>query len=44
MGDGLEGPKLDPEGQRAEVGFLTGPQTRGFRAFKALCLASVAFK
>jgi len=36
----LEGPKLELEGPKAEVGF----PTRGFRAFKALCLAFMAFK
>jgi len=36
-----EGPKLEPEGLRAEVGLPT--PTWGFRAFKALCLAFVAF-
>jgi len=38
----LEGLKLEPEGQRAEVGFPAADL--GFRAFMALCLAVVAFK
>jgi len=37
-----EGPKLEPEGPRAEVGFPT--PTGDFGAFVALCLAFVAFK
>jgi len=44
MGERLEGPKFDPEGPRAVLGFPTGPPTRGFRAFKVLCLALVVFK
>jgi len=38
----LEGPKLKPEGARAKMGFSTADQ--GFPAFKALCLAFMAFK
>jgi len=38
----LEGPKLEPEGPRAQMGFPTADL--GFRAFKALCLAFMAFK
>jgi len=38
----LEGSKLEPEEPRAEVGFPTADQ--GFQAFKALCLAFMAFK
>ena len=38
----LAGPKLEPERPRIEVGFPTADQ--GFRAFKALCLAFMAFK
>jgi len=37
-----EGPKLESEGPRAKVGFPTAD--RGFRAFRALCLALVEFK
>jgi len=40
-----EGPKLEPEEPRAEMGFPTAESpTRGFRAFKALRLAFMAFK
>jgi len=42
IGARLEGPKIEPEGPRAEVRFPTA--TMGFRAFKALCLAFMAFK
>jgi len=38
-----EGPKLEPKGPRAEAGFPRA-QTRGFRAFRALCLDFMAFK
>jgi len=42
IGARLEGTKFEPEWPRAEVGVR--PPTRGFRAFKALCLAFMAFK
>jgi len=42
IGARLEGPKLEPEGLRAEVGFPTS--NHGFGAFKELCLAFMAFK
>ena len=38
----LEGPKLETEGSRADVG--SRPPTRSFRAFRALCLAFMTFK
>jgi len=41
IGARLEVPELEPEGQRAEVGFRA--PTRGFRVFRALSLAFVAF-
>ena len=42
IGAKLEGPKLEPEGPRADVG--SRQPTRGFRAFRALCLAFMTFK
>jgi len=41
IGARLEGPKLEPEGLRAKVGFPTADQ--GFSS-RALCLAFMAFK
>jgi len=42
IGARLKGQKLEPEGPKQRWG--SQPPTRGFRAFKALCAAFVAFK